>query len=172
MKRIVVGLVDSPSSRSALQWAVDEAARSGALVEVVTCIQPVGWWWHDAALMWSSAPLRIEDFVAAAKAEQERVLTQEFGVRAAVLPIRGTVHVNAIPIGLVKAADGADLVVVGRTRRRLRFWRRSIGELCARAFNGPVVMVPATRPGSSGKGRHGATVQLTAPAGPRLVPLG
>jgi nucleotide-binding universal stress UspA family protein len=105
-KRIVVGVDGSAESAAALEWAVDEARRRGATVEVVHS-------WHlptyDATL-----PITLEPgpFEEGARLTLDRALDD-------VTPADGAPKIESRllcgPAGpeLVDAAKGADLLVVG-----------------------------------------------------------
>jgi nucleotide-binding universal stress UspA family protein len=143
--RVVVGLhVDSPDEAS-LAFACAEAARRGARVQVV------------AAYAW---PLQMwagpGDFVPPSAADQEAV---ETGIRTLadgfVAPHRERhpevrVEVDVLPGDaagrLVAASKGAELVVVGRHRRRLLAPIRMIGSVTQAVLlhaASPVAVVPA-----------------------------
>lgn len=143
MKRIVVGLIDTPTARAALRWATWHAAATGSLIEVVTVIQPLPSYVWSEVLGTSAPPLvTVGGLRAEASALQQRVLRQEFGPRFGAVPIRTNVVAGEAASGLARAAADADLIAVGRSRHR-RFLRRSIGDRCSYLFEGPVVMVPA-----------------------------
>jgi nucleotide-binding universal stress UspA family protein len=143
VKRIVVGLIDTPAARAALRWAARQASATGSLIEVVTCIQPLpSYVWSE--VLGTSAPSLITagGLRAEATALQERVLRQEFGRRFGAVPVRASVVAGEVATGLARAAAGADLLAVGRSHHRW-FLRRSIGDRCSYLFEGPVVLVPA-----------------------------
>jgi nucleotide-binding universal stress UspA family protein len=101
MKRIVVGVDDSPGAQAALAWALAEARQWGATLEVVMAwsvlVQPVAEFQpdfdEDAAAEALDAILSSHDTVGV---EVVRTLVNE-------LPARALLHV----------AESADLVVVG-----------------------------------------------------------
>ena len=89
MKRIVVGLIDTPASRAALRWAVQQAAATGSLIEVVTCVQPLPSYVWSEVLGTSAPPLiTVGGLRSEAAALQERVLREEFGPRFGAVPAR------------------------------------------------------------------------------------
>jgi nucleotide-binding universal stress UspA family protein len=149
VKRIVVGLVDSPAARSALRWAACQASATGSLIEVVTCVQPLpSYMWSDLVIMYAPPPLTVGELRQDAEALQDRILRQEFGPQFGAVPIRARVVADGPAAGLAVSAAGADLLVVGRSRRH-RLWRRSVADRCSRLFDGPVAVVPPDH-GSSG----------------------
>jgi hypothetical protein len=142
MKRIVVGLVDTPSARAALRWAAQQASATGALIEVVTAVEDLpGCWWCETPGTAAAPLITVMEVRAEARAMQGHVLRQEFGSRLTAAPLRATVVTAETAVGLVASAAGADMIAVGRSRRRWRL-RRSIGDRCSQLFAGPVVLVP------------------------------
>lgn len=162
MKRIVVGLIDTPSSRAALRWAARQAAATGSLIEVVTCIQPLpSYVWSDVLLSAAPPLVTASGLRNEAAALQERVLRQEFGPQFGAVPLRVSVVAGEAATGLARAAVNADLLVVGRSRGRMRFLRRSIGDRCSQLFDGPVALIPPDHTaGGSGLDRELATIVL------------
>jgi nucleotide-binding universal stress UspA family protein len=143
VNRIVVGLIDTPASRAALRWSAWQAAATGSLIEVVTCVRPMPiYLWSDLLIMSAPPPITIGALRDEADELQQRVLRQEFGPQFGAVPIRASVVADGPATGLPKAAEGADLLVVGRSPRR-HWLRRSIADRCAASFEGPVVTVPA-----------------------------
>jgi nucleotide-binding universal stress UspA family protein len=111
--RVVVGVDGSPGARAALVWAMADAARRGARLEVVSAF-PVEVYWSD--------PILIDE------RHIEAVRTDTEGhARAFVDDVRsqtgGDVVVDVVaepgPVihGLLAAAEGADLLVVGSRGR-------------------------------------------------------
>ena len=143
MKRIVVGLIDTPASRAALRWAARQAAATGSLIQVVTCVQPLPSYVWSEVLGTSAPPLvTVDGMRAEATALQERVLRDEFGPRFGAVPVRACVVAGEVAAELSRAAVDADLLAVGRSHHRRWFFRRSIGDRCACRIDGPVVLVP------------------------------
>jgi nucleotide-binding universal stress UspA family protein len=106
--RIVAGVDGSPSSLSALRWAVRQAALTGAAVDAVIA------WNYAAAAGYGWAPTGTEgsfDF----EEDAEKILAD--AISGVVNP--GNVEVRALVIAgvpaqvLLDACDGADLLVVG-----------------------------------------------------------
>ena len=104
MARIVVGVDGSETSRAALAWALDEARRRSALVEVVRA-------WSVPANE-SFVPVPVEAFREAEDAAVGAMVTELLGEGAAPEVRRSTVY-GAPGEVLVDAAEGADMVVVG-----------------------------------------------------------
>jgi len=150
MERMIVGLIDTPPARAALRWAAREAAATGALIEVVTCVRPPQcYWWCEAPGITSAPMFNAIELRDDVEAMQDRVLRQEFGARLGAIPVRSTIRVAEPAAGLITSAAGADLIAVGRPRRHFRFFRRSIGERCSQHFQGAVVLVPADHEGGA-----------------------
>ena len=101
MNRIVVGVDESGGGRAALAWAVDEARRWEATLEVV-----LAW----SYLVQPSSEFRPDFDAEAAEELLDRLLAE---VDTAGVEIDRRI-VNELPAPtLLAAADGADLVVVG-----------------------------------------------------------
>ena len=103
--RIVVGVDGSPSSINALGWAVEQADRTGAALDVL-----MTWEWPQS-YGWSMVP---NDFEPAR--DCEKVLDDALGpIRRAhpEIPIRSSVLEGHPAPLLVEASRGADLLVVG-----------------------------------------------------------
>jgi nucleotide-binding universal stress UspA family protein len=142
MQHIVVGVDGSPAADLALRWAVAEAARHGAVVELVHAyaIHPYAGMFGDADR--ELAQGRLDSVVDRNRTELDTVkwsatLTAVSGPTAAAL---------------VDAADEADLVVVG-TRGRGGFPRLTLGSTSYRVAADagvPVAVVPGASPGHDG----------------------
>jgi nucleotide-binding universal stress UspA family protein len=135
-ERIVVGIDGSPGAQAALTWAVDEAARRDATLEVVHA-------WH--------APF-VDGYGYAGSAIDP--VAMELGARAvadeAVEPHRGKVAIDVhVVCGspasvLVQQAKDADLLVVG-SRGRGGFAGLLLGSVSHQVVHHapcPVVVVP------------------------------
>ena len=118
--RMVVGVDGSAGSREALRWALPEAARKGAVLEVVSAF-PVDFYWIDPYLLDRG---RI-DALRADTEERTRELVEAVRGEPAVAAAPGTrdVPVEVVVVAgapaehLVRVAEGADLLVVGSRGR-------------------------------------------------------
>lgn len=103
--RVVVGVDGSDPSLSALRWAVRHARLTGSRIEAVTAWQyPVLYTWEPEGIdadFEKTARAMLAKFVAEARAQEPDV-----AVRAQV----AEGHPAEV---LVRAADGADLLVLG-----------------------------------------------------------
>jgi nucleotide-binding universal stress UspA family protein len=118
--RVVVGVDGLPGAFAALVWALAEAARSGAAVEVVSAF-PVGDYWQDPLLV---DPRRIEtlrsDTEARARAFVARAMSDP---KVTAVPHATAVEVSFTIVAgepvehLVRLACGARLLVVGSRGR-------------------------------------------------------
>jgi nucleotide-binding universal stress UspA family protein len=109
MSRIVVGIDASDHAIRALDWALNQAALQGADVEMVCAIQA-----PDTAAL-PDLTLRVDDDELRKAAEHilDTALEQTSADRKSTLTIARTVTVgNPAPV-LCRAAEGADLIVVG-----------------------------------------------------------
>jgi nucleotide-binding universal stress UspA family protein len=140
--RIVVGVDGSPQSRTALEWAVDEAVRRGAEVDAVLA--------YGSGLAWIDVGSDAEALIVARSAEVAKQTLHEV-IDAASLPDDAAARVNPIvvegeaPRVLVELAKHADLLVVG-TRGRGGFTGLLLGSVsqrCAERSPCPVVVVPS-----------------------------
>lgn len=140
--RIVVGVDGSEESVAALRWALAEAERRGATLDVVHA-----WHYPYAACTeitgMAAAALDMDDLASAARAALDHSLEQagaaHSGVRVEPILVQGA----AAPT-LVDAAVGADLLVVG-TRGRGGFAGLVLGSVsqhCSTHAPCPVVVVP------------------------------
>ena len=109
MPGIVVGVDDSSAARAALSWALQQAARAGTSLTVVTAIDPL-----IASAVWDTSPAHnsCDSILAGATAAAKQLVREANGGAGEVdVDVRAVigrpVHV------LVEAAEGADLVVVG-----------------------------------------------------------
>lgn len=102
--RVVVGVDGSPSSLHALEWAVQRATLTRAVVEAVTA------WHYPAAVAGYHVKDRI-DWKANAQAVQDTAVKEALGDEATSL-VRRVVQGHPVRV-LLDAAEGADLLVVG-----------------------------------------------------------
>lgn len=119
-QRIVVGIDGSDGSRLALAWALGEAARRRATVDVVTAY-PIDFYWIDPYLL----DQRRLDALRADTEVRARALVDEVRQSPGVLAQPGTADLDvsvvvcagAPAVHLVHHAAGADLLVVGSRGR-------------------------------------------------------
>lgn len=100
VSRIVVGVDGSPASKSALGWAIQQGARVGAVVEVVT------------AYYWFPMPIEDIDFKALATHVAEDAIFEVADPGAPVKIVPKVVHGSPAK-ALLQEAAGAELLVVG-----------------------------------------------------------
>jgi nucleotide-binding universal stress UspA family protein len=138
--RIVAGVDGSPSSLSALRWAVRQAELTGATVDAV-----ISWHYPASADGYGWAPTGIGtafDF----KDNAEKVLAVAIGTACdpgSVVPVRArAVEGNAAQV-LLDASNGADLLVVG-SRGHGGFTEALLGSVsqhCVHHARCPVVVI-------------------------------
>jgi nucleotide-binding universal stress UspA family protein len=130
--RIVVGVDGSPGGRRALEWAVDEARRRDAVLEVVHA-------WTYPPTEFTVAP---EEFAVAAA----EVITEAVEEAADIDPsvaVKSEVRQQPAAPALVELSKGADLLVVG-SRGRGGFaglLLGSVSQQCVNHGHCPVVVV-------------------------------
>lgn len=145
-RRLVVGVDGSPASAAALAWAVAAADARDAVVEVVHAWEPpvlygpaagVAEVPYDVEAIMDAGQRLIDDMIDAATAGAPGVRTES------------RIVADTPAGGLLDAAEGADVVVVGR--RGIGGFRRlllgSVSDHVARHATGVVVVVPAGDPG-------------------------
>lgn len=119
--RIVVGLDGSPGGRAALAFALQDAARRAAAVEVITAFDTT----ETLAALCGTASLAAwnptTDIADAVETETSRTVAEvavELADRFAhVPPVTVTAVGGAAAHALIRSAEGADLLVVGRRGR-------------------------------------------------------
>ncbi|WP_404869938.1 universal stress protein [Kitasatospora griseola] len=137
-RRIVVGVDGSESSRSALRWAVRQAALTGATVEAVIT------WEYPAVHGWEM-PLSDADFSTAAEQTLAQVVEEEGDPAHPVEIGRRVERGNAARV-LLDAAEGAELLIIG-SRGHGGFTGAllgSVGQHCVHHATCPVVVVRDT----------------------------
>jgi nucleotide-binding universal stress UspA family protein len=103
-RRIVVGVDGSPASLGALEWAVRQAALTGAVVEAVTA-------WQVPAIYGGYPVDAGTDWRANAHAIQDTAVKEALGDDATAL-VRRVAEGHSVRV-LLDAAAGAELLVVG-----------------------------------------------------------
>ncbi len=138
--RIVVGVDGSPSSVSALRWAIRQAGLTGATVDAV-----ISWHYPASAGGYGWAPIgegTAFDFAENA----EKVLAaaiSEAGQPDSAVDVRARVAEGNAAQVLLDAADGADLLVVG-SRGHGGFTEALLGSVsqhCVHHAHCPVVVI-------------------------------
>jgi len=104
-RRIVVGVDGSGSSKAALRWAVHQAKLTGSSVEAVIV-------WQRPYIFGFAALLDGVDFEAIAKKALTEALAEMTGLEPGV-KVRPVVTGGIVAEELLRAAEGADLLVVG-----------------------------------------------------------
>jgi nucleotide-binding universal stress UspA family protein len=157
---VVVGVDGSPGSRVALGYALEDAARRGARVQVVAAAQLPEYW---AMAYGMTAPLPIPDIVAGVRDVVQQTVDEVIASRpgpAARVQVSVDVRAGAPADVLLDAADGADLLVLGH--RGLGTFRSavlgSVGLRCLAHASCPVTIV------RSQAERAPSTAPLAAPA--------
>jgi nucleotide-binding universal stress UspA family protein len=140
---VVVGVDGSPGSRAALEYALDEAARRGARLQVVVAAQLPDYW---AMAYGPAAPPPVDDIVDGVRNGVQAMVDEVLAARPAQA---GLVSVSVLaqagsPAGvLLEAAEGADVLVLGhRGRGALRSaLLGSVGLQCVLHAPCPVTIV-------------------------------
>ena len=156
-QRIVVGVDGSAGSRAGLTWALLEAARRGAQVQVFSAV-PVDFYWDDVYLRDDGGVDRVQaDTEARAQAlirevQQDPVVQSAPG--ASGVPTEVVVAAGPAAEFLVDRAEGADLLVVG-SRGRGAARSTVLGSValhCVTHAHCPVVVVHPSRSALQGAG--------------------
>jgi len=141
LSRIVVGVDGSPASKAALRWAVRQAELTGGSVDALIA------WQHPVGYGWPSPVLQSFDFVGSARQALADAVTQTVGATPQV-DIRQHVVQDHPAAALLKAADGAELLVVGN-RGHGGFTETLLGSVsqhCVHHARCPVIVVRAAEP--------------------------
>jgi nucleotide-binding universal stress UspA family protein len=147
--RIVVGVDGSEGSQRALAWAVDEARlRKWVLVAIHAYTIPPFLMTPGALAGVPAAPLNDPALIEQLEKAAEKLLAQEIEqVDSDDLTIEGRVVSGPATDALIKAAEEADLVVVG-TRGLGGFKELLLGSVSHQVVHyspRPVVIVPPAR---------------------------
>jgi nucleotide-binding universal stress UspA family protein len=141
MPGIVVGVDGSGHSHTALEWAAKEAAVHQAPLTVLTVHQAVAGF-YGSPVSYPGDDAQMQRAREAVGAETDKVLAALGEGRPASVEVRA---VNGFPAEeLVKAADGADMVVLG-SRGAGGFSRLLMGSVTfqvAQHAHCPVLIVP------------------------------
>jgi nucleotide-binding universal stress UspA family protein len=135
-KRIVVGVDGSPSSTKALHWAVRQAKLTGAEVEAVTV------WSYPSGYGMAPVGDEMVDF----EGNAGKILAEALAGVSSIAPgvtIKSSVVEGHAADVLVRAAKGADLLVVG-SRGHGGFAGMLLGSVsqhCAQHASCPVLVI-------------------------------
>jgi nucleotide-binding universal stress UspA family protein len=146
--RIVVGVDGSAGSRAALVHALQEAARRGAAVDVVAAFQPPEYW----VPLYAAPVIPIDEVRDDVRRDTEQFVQETIGELAGRLPEMPAVTVHVVADGaaaaLLRAAEGADLLVVGSRGRGAvgSLLLGSVSLACTLHAPCPITVVHAVRP--------------------------
>lgn len=104
--RIVVGVDGSQPSKAALRWAIRQATLTGGSVDAVTA------WWYPPGYGLAPTASGEPDFETEARKSLTEALGEVSGLEPDV-PVRPLVYEGHAAEVLLRAARGADLLVVG-----------------------------------------------------------
>jgi nucleotide-binding universal stress UspA family protein len=138
-RRIVVGVDGSPSSMTALRWAILQAELTGCDVEAVTA------WQLPSRYGFAAVTDRATDFEGDARKVLADALNEVSSVEPDVL-IRSSVAEGHPAEVLVRAARGADMLVVG-SRGHGGFTEAvlgSVSQYCVHHAPCPVLVIRGT----------------------------
>lgn len=140
--RIIVGVDGSPGSKTALTWAMNQAARTGATVEAITTWQNPAQ--YGTAYGWSYDVFEGDTYGAAiAKSLDDTIAEVAAQVPHPVTVLAQVIEGHAVE-ALLHAAANADLLVVG-SRGHGTFAGIVLGSVsqhCVQHAPCPVVVVP------------------------------
>ena len=133
--RIVVGVDGSAESERALEWAITQAQRSGAVLDIVTA-------WMFPMVIGYAFTTTVDEVRQAARDVVDRAITRVTEVAPDVV-VRGDPTEQPPAPALVSASEGADLLVVGS--RGMGGFKElligSVGHYCTRHSSCSVVVV-------------------------------
>ncbi|WEO93898.1 universal stress protein [Streptomyces sp. FXJ1.172] len=139
-RRVVVGVDGSPSSYEALRWAVRYAGLVDGTVDAVAV------WELPGLYGWSAPAVDMDVDENETRQAMRKELTDVLGADAAGSVRTHVVHGNATDV-LLRAADGAEILVVG-SRGRGGFAAALLGSVSqhvAQHASCPVVIVRAPK---------------------------
>ena len=147
-EQVVVGVDGSAGSRAALVHALQDASRRGAAVDVVAAFEHPEYWVPH----YGPPSVTLEEVREDVRCDTEALVQEVTRELAGRLPALPPVTVHTVPGGavpaLLRAAEGADLLVVG-SRGRGGFASMLLGSVslsCALHAPCPVTVVHAVRP--------------------------
>jgi len=136
MSRVVVGVHEGAASRAALRWAHGAAFRLGSALQVVTALDP-------GPLLATGYEILVFDdpnFMDDLRRRQADIVESEVGPGLQPVDVSRQIEFGRPGDVLVEQSSGADLLVIGRRRRRLP-WPGSVARSCARSSRCPLVIV-------------------------------
>ena len=138
--RIVAGVDGSPSSMSALRWAVRQAALTGAAVDAV-----IAWHYPVAVGGYGWAPTGVKETSTSRKTQRRSLPTRSAAASdpGGGVPVHARVAEGNPAQVLIDASDGADLLVVG-SRGHGGFTEALLGSVsqhCVHHAHCPVVVI-------------------------------
>jgi nucleotide-binding universal stress UspA family protein len=141
MHRIVVGVDESDGAQAALRWAVREAHLRGVTLAAVSA------WSFPVPLGFPYAEIQgvaSVDFHARAEATLATAVEKALADEGVHVPVESRVVMSHPVAALTKAAEGADLLVVGARGRGgfAGLLLGSVSRACAEHATCPVVIVP------------------------------
>lgn len=107
--RVVVGTDGSPDSLTAVKWAASEAAACDGVLEVVHA-----WYVPAAGGFLDASPAYASDAISESAARTLAATVDALDAGALTHPIRSTLAHETPAAALLAAANGAEVVVVGR----------------------------------------------------------
>ena len=134
---ILVGVDGSIAGQRALEWAVIRAHAGNGSLRIVHLVRlPVVWDPYGVALWWGTAPLEAAQQVVDEAAHNARSL-------APGLTVSTGVRVGGTASGIVREGKDAELIVLGRSRRRGAILRMfpTVNAQVARRAPGRMVIV-------------------------------
>ena len=165
--RVVVGIDGSTESRTALEFALEEAARRGTGVRVISGLLPPQYW-PDAYGVW--APPTIDEMKADLRAIARRAVDDVVAERPdlAAVPVElHEVEGRPGPVLIAQSRD-ADLLVVGHRGRGgvSSAVLGSVGLQCVLHAECPVTVVrPAVQPQAGDEKAEPARERAVVPSG-------
>jgi nucleotide-binding universal stress UspA family protein len=142
MPGIIVGIDGSEHSRHALEWAIEEAALRHAPLTVLAVHQAIAGYW-GGPMSFPGDQTEDERTAQAAQQETDELLTKAGDAQPPSVSVQA---VTGLPADeLIKAAAGADMVVVG-SRGAGGFRRLLMGSVSTQVAHHspcPVVVIPA-----------------------------
>ncbi|BCJ49766.1 universal stress protein [Actinoplanes sp. NBRC 14428] len=160
---MVVGVDGSPASKAALRWALRHAGRIGADVEAVAVWTPPAAYYYGAE--WAAAAYPGDELGAATETMLLDTLVEVTRDYGASVPIRPRVLRGRPAQELLRAAEGAQVLVLGGSRPGFlaRLILGSVAHQCVHRASCPVLLVPAataarrpaaTRPAATVRADH------------------